>query len=128
MTSRKNNKPIRSTRKTRKESFAEIARWASKEKKHRIRGVAVVPLIPVAGLFFDVKYMSKSSVVKRCSDNQITVKVNEVPAEANSQCRDSEAPFAQVRIGSTETESLDMGVNSSAVKLISVPKLGVLGP
>jgi hypothetical protein len=35
---------------------------------------------------------------------------------------------AQDRMGSTETESLDIGVNSSAVKLISVPRLGVLGP
>lgn len=31
-------------------------------------------------------------------------------------------------MGSTETESLDIGVSSSAVKLISVPRLGVLGP
>jgi hypothetical protein len=42
--------------------------------------------------------------------------------------RVAKATFAQERMGSIETESLDIGVSSSAVKLISVPRLGVLGP
>ena len=51
-----------------------------------------------------------------------------MPSEEDGQHTFHEGTFAQERMGSTETESLDIGVSSSAVKLISVPRLGVLGP